>query len=228
MPARSEKLAKFSIVSRGLYNEPAMKILAGAILWSALASAADMPYGVFRGSMAGFDGTKALGVLHARSAAGEIVTCGFDTKSYLELEKHRVTVDKLLEGDALEVVSYRRPKDGTCYILTLTVVLPPKPVRPTRRLDMSPPKQAKAPLVRRPSQTVAGVIVRVTDSSVTVRTREDEQTFQLRRETRFIGNGLRVERADLPVNQHVSVEAALGPDGVKEALQLTWGTLSVH
>lgn len=221
------KDTKLSIVARALYNGPAMKIPAAAILLAGLAPAADME-GFFRGAVAGFDGTPALGVLRARDGNGEIYTCGFDSKSYLELEKRRVTVEKLMEGDPVEVVAYRHPKNNACYILTLTVVAPPRPVRPTRRIDMSPPKAARPVQVRRGSENVAGVVTRIGSNSVTIRTRNGEETFLLRRDTRYFGDGLSMERSDVTVNQRVNVEAARTSDGEMEAFQLTWGGLSVR
>jgi hypothetical protein len=195
------------------------------ITCAAMAAAAEMPSGYFRGPMAGWEGSVTNGVLRARSAAGEVFTCAFDAKSYLELQKQRVTVDKLLEGDPLEVLAYRRPGETGCYVLSLTVVPPPKPVRPNRRIDVTPSK-ARPVTVRHGNVNVSGVVARVSPGSVTVHTRTGEETFLLRGDTRYFGNGLKMERADVRVNQRLAVEAGRNGDGKMEAFQLTWGNLS--
>lgn len=194
----------------------------------AVAAGAEMPSGYFRGPMAGWEGSVTKGELRARSATGEIFTCGFDAKSYLEFDKQRVTVDKLREGDPLEVLAYRKPGETVCYVLSLTVVPPPKPVRPNRRVDVTPPKSPRPTQVRHGNVNVAGVVAAVSSNSITVRTRSGDETFLLRRDTRYFGNGLRMELGDVKVNQRLAVEAGQNVDGQLEAFQLTWGDLSAR
>lgn len=187
-----------------------------------------MPSGYFRGPMAGWEGSVTKGELRARSATGEILTCGFDAKSYLEFDKQRVTVDKLREGDPLEVLAYRKQGETACYVLSLTVIPPPKPVRPTRRIDVTPAKTARPVAVRHGNVNVSGVVAAVSSNSITVRTRSGDETFLLRRDTRYFGNGLRMEFGDVKVNQRLAVEADRNVDGLLEAFQLTWGQLSAR
>jgi hypothetical protein len=193
-----------------------------------LASAAEMSSGYFHGAMAGFDGSKTLGVLRARAASGEISTCGFDAKTYLEFEKRRVSVDQLREGDPLEILASRRPGETACYILSLEVIAPAKVARPNRRVDVTPTQAARPAAVRHGNRNIAGVVIQITAGSVTLRTRTGEESFLLRRDTRYFGNGLRMERDDVRGNQRVSVEASRNLDGEMEAFQLTWGELSVR
>lgn len=187
-----------------------------------------MPSGYLRGPMAGWTGAVTKGELRARAASGEVLTCGFDAKSYFEFEKQRVTVDKLRDGDPLEVLAYRRPGETECYVLSLTVVPPPKPVRPNRRVDVTPAKPVRPAPVRHGDVNMAGVVADVTDSSLTLRTRSGEETLLLRRDTRYFGNGLRMEPSDVKVNQRLAVEAGRNADGKLEAFQLTWGDLSAR
>jgi hypothetical protein len=193
-----------------------------------VAAAAEMPSGYFRGAMLGWEGSVAKGELRARSASGEAFTCGFDAKSYLEFEKQRVTVDKLQEGDPLEVLAYRRPGETECYVLSLQVVPPPKPVRPNRRVDVTPTKAVRATTVRHGNLNVSGVVVQITGAALTLRTRDGEETFLLRRDTRYFGNGLRMEQVDVKMNQRLAVEAGRNSEGQMEAFQLTWGELSAR
>ncbi len=187
-----------------------------------------MPSGYFRGPMAGWEGSVTKGQLRARSATGDVFTCGFDAKSYLEFDKQRVTVDKLREGDPLEVLAYRKQGETECYVLSLTVVPPPAPVRPNRRIDVTPVKSARPAPVRHGNVNAAGVVVRVNGNSIAVRTRSGDETFLLRRDTRYFGNGLRMELGDVKVNQRLAVEAGRNIDGQLEAFQLTWGELSAR
>jgi hypothetical protein len=205
-----------------------MKLLFLAFLVGPLAAADEMPSGYFHGTMSGFDGTPTVGTLRAKAANGAVLTCGFDAKTYIELEKQRVKMDKLREGDPLEVLAYRRPGQTVCYILSMEVLPPPKVVRPNRRVDVTPAKPLRPAIVRHGSKNVAGVVIQVGPSSITLRTGTGPETFLLRRDTRYFGNGLRMDQADVNVNQRLSVEAARNVDGQWEALQLTWGDLSVH
>jgi hypothetical protein len=193
-----------------------------------VAAGTEMPSGYFRGPMAGWEGSPAKGELRARGADGEIFTCGFDSKSYLEFQKQRITVDKLREGDPLEVLSYRKPGETVCYVLSLTVVPPPVRVRPNRRIDVTPAKTIRPAAVRHGNVNVSGVVADVTGGSVTLRTRTGEETFLLRRDTRYLGNGLRMEQRDVMVNQRLAVEGGRNSEGQLEAFQLTWGELSVR
>lgn len=178
--------------------------------------------------MAGWDGLVTKGELRARASSGDIFTCGFDAKSFFEFQKQRVTIDKLREGDPLEVLAYRRPGETSCYVLSLTVIIPQPPTRPNRRIDMSPAKAARPAPVRHGNVNASGVVAAVSADSLTLRTRDGEQTFLLRRDTRFFGNGLRMDRTDVKVNQRLAVEAGRNSDGKLEAFQLTWGELSAR
>jgi hypothetical protein len=203
-----------------------VKVLCLALLTGLCACAEEMPTGYFRGAMLGWQGSAVAGVLSARAPSGAVYECRYDAKSYLELEKRRVSVDQLREGDPLEVLAHRRPGDSACYILSLEVVPPPAPARPARRQELTPapPKPSPRAIPLR-AQTFSGVVRQVEGGAVTVRTREGAQTFLLRYDTRFIGNGLRMEAGDLEVNQRVFVEAARNADGAWEAFQFSWGQL---
>ena len=199
-----------------------------AVLTLIAASGAEMPSGYFRGGMLDFQGTVASGTLRAKNATGEVYTCGYDAKSYLELAKQRVKVDQLREGDPLEVLAYRRAGETACYVLSLQVLPPQVNARPTKRLDVTPSKSIRPPVVRHGTLNIAGVVTKLSDSSITVRTRTEERTFLLRGDTRYLGNGLKMDAKDVSVNQHLSVEAGRNLEGQFEAYQLTWGELSAR
>src|SRR4029077_286182 len=105
------------------------------------------------------------------------------------------------------------------YIRMLQVV-PPAP----------PPGRAKPVAAPRPTfdlprgdRTASGVIVRRDSRSMTLRTRDGEQTLLLRRDTRYIGDGAQQDAAAMAVNIRVFVRAGQNLDGGIEAFQVMWG-----
>lgn len=195
--------------------------------------AAEMPTGYFRGSLVSWEGTPASGTLSAANASNEVFTCRYDSKSYIELDHWHVKVDKLQAGDPIKVLAQRKMGETTCHILSLVVEDPPKPVvmRPGHKPEPprpAEPKAVKFTTSRRNHENTAGVVKEITAQSVTLRTRDGERIFELRPETRYLGNGLKMELSDVQVNQRLSVEAAQSPNGDWEAVQLTWGDLTVR
>ena len=211
-----------------------MKLYGLWMLALAAACATDMPTGYFRGAMVAWEGTPSVGVLSARSQKdGGVYECRYDGKTYLEYEKHRVKADEYLEGDPLELLVARRPGEQVCYILSGNLVPPPpKQVRPTKQQDIRAANLARAqrPVVQRRGTThVSGAVVAISDRTITIRTRAGEaQSFALRLDTRFVADGIRVQRPDVPMNQVLEVEAGRNAEGELEAFQLTWGNLSVR
>ena len=196
-------------------------LAAGAVAVGVCA-AENMPPGYFRGTMVSFEGSAAEGVLIARAAGGDLFDCGYDSKSYLELSKQRITPPKLVAGDRLEVLVDRSGRSRSCYIRILHV-LPPAPTRP-----VSAPKPQRPPSrILRPvtSVTISGIVVRNENGFITVRGRDREETLLVRRDTRFFGDGVRMDSTVLGPNQRVFVEAGRDLDGNLEAYQVTWGNI---
>jgi hypothetical protein len=76
--------------------------------------------------------------------------------------------------------------------------------------------------------TFSGVVVRLLPEMLVLRTRsEPRQTIQLRRDTRYMSDGVRVDPADLKVNTHVFVRCGRNLDDEIEAYQVIWGGI-VH
>lgn len=202
-------------------------------VWTAVCTAAEMPPGYFRGSLVSWEGSPASGILSAANSGQEVFTCRYDSKSYIELDHWHVKVDKLQPGDPIRILAQRRIGETSCHILSLVVEDPPKPVvvRPGHKPE--PPQTAQSKPVkfttqRRNLESIAGVVKEITSASLTLRTRDGERTFELRPETRYFGNGLKMERADVQVNQRLSVEASQNLNGDWEVFQLTWGDLTVR
>jgi hypothetical protein len=210
------------------YDEVAMRVFRTAlsiVVAISPAFATEMPTGFFRGSLLRWDGTTKTGTITAQNANGEF-QCHYDKLSWLELEKHRVTPDKLIEGDPLEILADRHPGETTCWILTLKVLPPPPPPsRAKPKTAAVKPTPARATVVRHGMDNFAGVVTAINESTVTVHTRDGEETFHLRPDTRYIGNGLKMEHSDVTPNMRLSVEAGRNRGGEWEAFQLTWGSI---
>ena len=186
-----------------------------------LGSPADMAKGLFRGRMVSWEGSLTKGVLLARNSAGTVEGCGYDSLSYLELSRRRITVAKLEPGDPLEILIDHKPGSRDCYIRMLQVVPP------------APPPNRVSPVVRRPAlepprgdRTVSGVIIRNNPRSITLRTREGEQTLLLRKDTRYLADGAPQDAAALTVNTRVFVRAGRNLEGGIEAYQVVWGEIA--
>jgi len=194
-----------------------------ALAIAPLGMPADMAKGLFHGSMVSWEGSLTKGVLLARNSAGTVEGCGYDSLSYLELSRNRITVAKLEPGDPLEILADHKPGSRDCYIRMLQVI-PPGP----------PPSRAVAtPVVTRPAfakprgdRTVSGVIISTNARTITLRTREGEQTLLLRKDTRYLADGAPQDAAALTVNTRVFVRAGRNLEGGIEAYQVVWGEIA--
>jgi len=197
------------------------RMAAIALLAAALCAPADMPKGLFHGQMVSWEGSPTKGVLLARSTAGIVESCGYDALSILELSRQRVTVAKLEAGDPLEIITDHKPGSRDCYIRMLQVV--PPALSPTRVAAVA----AKRPTFALPQgdRTISGVVIRRDARSMTIRTREGEQTLLLRKDTRYLGDGAQQDAAAVLVNTRVFVRAGPNLYGGVEAYQVMWGEI---
>jgi hypothetical protein len=185
-------------------------------------AAQQMPKGYFRGTIVGYQGTAARGTLQVADEAGDVYECGYDAQSYLEMWRQRITVAKLEAGDTVRVLADNPPGSTACYV-RLVEVGPPPVVLTSRRV----PERTR--LARRTEQrgdiTVSGVVIRADENSLTLRTRDGDETVLLRRDTRYFGDGLDLGRDAVAVNLRVAVRAGRNLDGSLEAYQVSWGSL---
>jgi len=197
------------------------RMAATALFAAPLCAPADMPKGLFHGQMVSWEGSPVKGVLLARSSAGIVEGCGYDALSIVQLSRQRITVAKLEPGDSIEIITDHKPGSRDCYIRMLDVV-PPAP----------PPGRVKPVAAARPTfdlphgdRTISGVIVRRDARSITLRTRDGEQTLLLRKDTRYLGDGAQQDAAAVLVNTRVFVRAGPNLYGGIEAYQVMWGEI---
>ena len=178
-------------------------------------SATEMERGLFRGTLEAVEGTASQGILTARAANGNLATCAYDGRSYIEREKERATALRLDLGETIEVVADHRPGTRTCYARTVHVI-PPAPASPRRAQQVARRRQV---LLLQGDRTIAGLVTHLEGREVTLRTRDGEVTLVLRPDTRYLGDG------PLSVNRRVSVSAGRSLSGQLEAYQVTWGEI---
>ena len=221
-----------------LYNEhrlahgiAALFVAAGASLGAQSASPAapaEMPAGLFRGAFAGWSGAAGSGNLTVRTAQGADLFCYFDSHSYIERDHRRIAVSSLSIGEKLEILADHKPGSHTCYARTAAVI-----DAAAERMAAERARQAKtlspasSSLFFTPTgdRTVSGIVVALTSRALTLKTRSGETTLTLRPDTRYLGDGVRSERADLRVNAHVFIRAGKTIEGVLEAYQVMWGEI---
>ena len=197
------------------------RIIAIAVAAAPLCAPADMPKGLFHGQMVSWEGSPVKGVLLARTAGGIVEGCGYDALSILQLSRQRITVAKLEAGDPVEIITDHKPGSRDCYIRMLNVVPPPPP--PTR---VKPVAAARPTFdLPRGDRTISGVIIRRDARSLTIRSRDGEQTLLLRKDTRYLGDGAQQDATAALVNTRVFVRAGPNVYGGIEAYQVMWGEI---
>jgi hypothetical protein len=194
---------------------------------TALSTAAEeiAPIGIVRGALIECDATQ----LAVRTADNHTYRFVIDSKTFIERDSFRISCSKIDKAEALEIVSDRSGEPGMRYARLITVVNPE--IRARRRALMA----ARAPLLYedptlsiapRGSLTFTGVVLRVDDDGLVLRTRVDgEKWILVRRDTRYREDGLRVEPSSLHSSTRVFVRAGTNLDGLIEAYEIVWGEI---
>jgi hypothetical protein len=220
--------------------------LAGVMLVSALISAAQIQpqnAAVLRGVLLECDAQTDGGEFSVRAAGNQVVRYRFDAKTYVEREERLIDVPRLRPGENVEVLSDSLSGSLLRYAHTIRVIDPAPPpraaTRPGSRVETSlgsarNPARGPAvtsglglspePLFPRGDMTFSGVVSRLSDGRLVLRTRKaGEQIFLLRQDTRFVADGEKVPAADLKTNMRVFVRAGKDVFGHVEAYQVVWG-----
>jgi hypothetical protein len=200
--------------------------LAGVLVVSGLICAAQTPpqeAALLRGTLLERDGTADGGEFTVRAAGNQVVRYRFDAKTYVECEEKMIDVPRLRPGDPVEVLSDLLGNSPVRYARTIHVIDPSPPLRSRPRsregLDL-----AYRPPVPRGDMTFSGVVSRLSDGRLVLRTRDaGEQTILIRQDTRFLADGETVTAADLKTNMRVFVRAGKDVFGHVEAYQVVWG-----
>ncbi len=196
--------------------------LAGLLLSAAaaLAQTSTTP-SLVRGDMLESD-PGSSGEFSIRTSTHQVFRFSFDTKTYFEQADRRTSLDKLHEGDPVEVVSETGPGTPLAYARTVRVLDRERPrVMPSLR-----PYRARIDHVMQMGNlTLAGVVTRLYGDRMVLHTRQgDDHTIGLY-DTTFVENGIVVDATALKTNMRVFVRGARGLDEGIVAYQVMWGRI---
>jgi hypothetical protein len=183
------------------------------------------PIGIVRGVLTGCDATHLM-IGDEENRPFRFVT---DARTFIERDHQRITCAKLSAGDRMEIVSDRSSEPGSRYARMVSVVN--TDLRPRRRAAVAPraPVHYYDPTARfapRGSLTFTGVVLRMENTGLVLRTRVDgEKWIVVRRDTSFREDGLLVEPSSLQSSTRVFVRAGTNLDGQVEAYEVVWGEI---
>jgi hypothetical protein len=184
--------------------------------------AEDMHRGIFLGTMVAYIGTPTSGLLQAK-ADGTVYDCAYDANTLIQLNQAPVKVNKLLEGDRLDILVDRVFGTKTCYIRIVRVL----PEARSERDGTAKAKAAKRVPAIHVSRTVAGIVIKREGSVATIRTKDGKEVaVVLRPETQYFGNGTKQESSELATNMRVSIQAGTNLAGNLEAVEVIWGSIT--
>lgn len=163
------------------------------------------------------------GALVVSRATGGLVRCGFDTHTWIEQDRKKMSIAALEPGIAVEALMDLR--SGRCY--TRTIRLFPGGLQAmARRAPLRPVRSLIDNIYPRGNLTFGGVVIRRSPTLLVLRTRtEPEKMVRLREDTRFLESGTPATSADVVVNTRVFVRAGKSFDNDIEAYQVIWGEI---
>jgi hypothetical protein len=179
-----------------------------------------MPVGFVRGNLISWQGSAASGNLTVQRADGAMYDCSYDAHTLFQRDHWPIQVADLTAGEPVEVLSDQ--KSRVCYARMLSVVQGMPAPEGWRPHAAARPREGFQP---RGNLTFGGVVVDSASGTITIKTRAGARTLLLRSDTRFSGDGVRLEEPGPLLNKHVFVRAGRDIYGVLEAYQIVWGEI---
>jgi hypothetical protein len=190
-------------------------------LLSALAFAEDVPVGVVSGYISDIQPASFL----LKTVTDKEFRCTYDHRTWFEQSRVRVKPTAFQPTDLVVIVADRRLIDGKpCYVRTV------------RLADLNPSESGRMRITYRPVTEQmfprgefqwAGTVSKLTDGEMILRTRTDgHKTLILRKDTRYLEDGVVSERQRLQLNTRVSVRAGRSFEGTLEVYQIIWGSVT--
>ena len=203
-----------------------VRLWLGFILAASLLAQQEIaPIGIVRGALLECDATR----LTVRTADNHTYGFVIDSKTFIERDNFRISCSKLDKEEPLEIVSDRSTEPGMMYARLITVVNPETRSRRRALMAVRAPVEHEDPtlsIAPRGSLTFTGVVLRMDDDGLVLRTRVDgEKWILVRHDTRFREDGLRVEPSSLHSSTRVFVRAGKNLDGEIEAYEIVWGEI---
>jgi len=197
---------------------PLILALAGAVIWAQ----PKPPLGILRGELSSWTGSWDGGALQLKLESGMDYECQFNSRTFFDRDRSRISVGRLRPGDLLEIVSDRTSVASACFARMVKIIskLQDAPVtwgQVTRATEHFAP---------RGDLIYSGIIVEHANDGFVLRTRAGQRVaIRLRSDTRFIQNGLPSGRDILSVNGVVFVRAGTGLGEEVEAYQVVAGEI---
>jgi|SRR5579863_494158 len=178
------------------------------------------PVGFVRGNLISWEGTPGSGHLTVQRADGAVYDCTYDENTLFQRDQRPIHVVDLTVSEPVEVLFDR--KSLSCYARMLSVVHRMPEPEGWRPHAIALPRDGFQP---RGNLTFGGLVVDGPGGAITIKTRTGETTLLLRSDTRFSGDGVRLEAPQSLLNKHVFIRAGRDIYGVLEAYQVVWGEI---
>lgn len=205
-----------------------MRILAVFACSLYLCAQQPAPLGVVKGILLERDSGVTTGELSIRvSVSNQVYRFAFDQKTYAEKANQRIAISALHQGDAVEIVSDKGAAPLVRYARVVHVLEESRPVRPPGSRGMYRlPRSPIDNLAPRGDITFSGIVARLSEERLVLRTRADgEKTIVRRPDTRYLEAGTQVDAVNLQTNTRVFVRAGKNLDDEIEAYQVIWGEI---
>jgi hypothetical protein len=160
-----------------------------------------------------------------KTTANREFRCSYDHRTWFEQSRVRVAVTAFQPADLVEIVADRRLAEGTpCYVRTVRLADLNKKESGRMRITYRGVTEVMYP---RGDILWAGTVSELTEEKMVLRTRtEGHKTLALRRDTRYMEDGVVSERERLKPNTRVSIRAGRNFEGNVEVYQVIWGAVT--
>jgi hypothetical protein len=203
------------------HTREAMKLYFAALLLFVPLSAQDAGPGMVRGTLVLAD----AGTLQVKQISGATARCAFDSHTWIERDRKRLSLTALEPGVPVEVLTDLRA--GRCYTRIIRIVPEAAALVPVaRRSGIPAARSSFESIFPRGNLTFAGVVLRRSPTLLVLRTRtEPEQKIVLRDDTRFVDCGVATTPGELAVNTRVFIRGGRNFENILEAYQVMWGEI---
>ena len=197
------------------------------LLIAPLIAGAQFPPPQLTGVLLERDGDVPAGEFSVRAPDNQVYRFQFDAHTTVTRESFPIDVNRIAPGDKVEVASEAVAGSLLRYAQTVHVLTP------APRMTLSDGRVFAPASVRpgyeKPLQmgtlTFSGVVARMNEQSLVLRTRAGEQKLLIRKDTRYVDNGDTVEAAELRPNMRVFIRAGKNVYEQLEAYQVIWGKI---
>jgi hypothetical protein len=191
------------------------------LLFPLMMAAEDVPVGVVTGYISDISKTSFL----LKTTTNKEFRCTYDHRTWFEQSRVRVPVTAFQPTDLVELVADRRFIDGLpCYIRTVRLADPTP--KETGRMRITY-RAVTENLIPRGEYAWAGIVSQIDPQKLVLRTRtQGHQTLVLRRDTRYLEDGVISEYQRLKPNTRISIRAGRNLEGQVEVYQIIWGAVT--